>query len=669
MQSLARNGYTEAQVLQALQGLYAPRQITFRYELLDDDNTLLDELDNVLDGSITYDSLAEIKGTAGFTIAESPTSATAIDYLKHRIKPYVRLQIPALPVEGELVPATTYEEAVDNINTVLARWKFDELSGTTAHDEVLDLHPITSPSGQFNKTAVIEDEGRSLRLNNQTATVNRAGDFLNSRTAFSFAGWFQSETVGSDKLLFETTTSGSWADIQDMTWNDLNALTWDQIEALGAGSDPQNDTWDSIEATTLNWQDLGVWDNLLVTTISGMQCTFIGSTKNIKIRFYVNDIEVTATTPVNTQTTDRTFFVFTWTSGGDLVLYLNGEEVTRVPSAVTGGLENVGDLVIGSNFTGRIDDWMFTSGVLTPDAIHSLYVTGAGIGPAAGPDHTYVEWPQGIYLLSSPTREIDAGGVITRDVDAYDQTVVLDSEKTEDNYYVSSGTLYTDAIEEVLTTVTGIPSYSITRSTLTLPAQKVWDAGTSYLKILNDLLAAINYEPVFFDADGVAQVQPYIDPQSRAAEYTYDTGLTSVLIPEATQGLDLFKQYNRWVLIVSEPDRPLLKSTFTNTDPSSPTSTVNRGRIITQVKTEQDVADQTTLDAKVLQLAQEASQVYEELDFKTAIMPFHAHRDVIHVSYPQLAVEANYSETKWSYKLEAGAKMAHSARRIISLGS
>lgn len=666
MQSLARNGYTEEQVRVALQGLYAPRQITFRYDLLDENNIVIRSLPNVLSGSVVYDSLAEIKGTAQFALTERAEDAQ-IDYLKDRIKVWVRMMIPAIPVEGELIPATTYNDAVDNLNNVVARWKFDEIVGTTAHDEVLDLHPISSASGQFNKTAIIEDEGRSLRLNNQTATINHAGDFLNSRTAFSFAGWFQSETVGSDKLLFETTTAGSWGDLQDTTWNDLNLLTWDQIEALGAGSDPQNDTWDSIEATTLNWQDLGVWNNLLVTTISGMQCTFIGSTKNIKIRFYVNDTEVTATTPVNTQSLNRTFFVFTWTSGGDLILYLNGEEVTRVPSAITGGLENVGDLVIGSNFTGSIDDWMFTSGVLTPSAIHSLWVTGAGIGPAAGQDRTYVEWPQGVYLLSSPTREIDAGGVVIREVDAYDQSVVLQSVATEDNFYVSVGDLYTDAIEEILSTIIDLPSYSITRSTKALPAQKVWDAGTSYLQIVNDLLTAINYEPIFFDADGVAQVQPYIDPQSRTAEYTYDTGLTSVLVPEATQRLDLFNQPNKWVLIVSEPDRPLLKSTYTNIDPASPTSTVNRGRTITDVKTEQDVVDQATLDSKVAQLAQEASQVYEELEFKTAIMPFHAHRDVIHISYPQLGVEANYSETKWGYELEAGAAMTHNARRVIIL--
>jgi len=665
MQSLARNGYTEEQVRIALQGLYGPRQITFRYDLLDEDNTVVRSLSNVLSGSVAYDSLAEIKGTAKFMLTERAEDAR-IDYLKDRIKVWVRLMIPAIPTEGELIPATTYDGAVDNLNNVVARWKFDELSGTTYHDEVLDLHPITSASGQVNQTAVIEDEGRSLHLNNQTATVNRAGDFLNSRTAFSFAGWFQSETVGADKLLFETTTAGSWGDLQDMTWDQLNLLTWDQIEAQGAGTDPQNDTWDSIEASNLDWDDLGTWDNLLVTTISGMQCTFIGSTKNIKIRFYVNDTEVTATTPVNTQTTDRTFFVFTWTSGGDLILYLNGEEVTRVPSSITGGLENVGDLVIGSNFTGRIDDWMFTSGVLTEDAIHSLYVTGAGIGPAAGQDRTYVEWPQGVYLLSSPTREIDAGGVVIRDVDAYDQSVILQAEKTEDNFYVSANDVYTDVIAEILTDL-GITSFSITRSTKTLPAQKVWDAGTSYLQILNDLLTAINYEPVYFDADGVAQVQPYIDPQSRTAEYTYDTGLTSVLVPEATQRLDLFNQPNKWVLIVSEPDRPLLRSVYTNTDPASPTSTVNRGRTITDVKTEQDVVDQATLDSKVAQLAQEASQVYEELEFKTAIMPFHSHRDVLHISYPQLGVEANYSETKWGYTLEAGSAMTHNARRVIVL--
>lgn len=682
MQTLQRNGYTEEQVLKALQGLYGTRRIEFRYELLDSDHTLLRSLTNIQEGSVAYDGLKEIKGTASFTVVED--SENNINWLRHRIKPYVRLYMPPIPTEGSLNPATSYEEAVAQVKNKLAHWKFDDESTTQSDD--IDNHPFLletgafpADGGYFNQAGLVEDSGKSIRVPGSDDPYNgtvywyceNAGDFLNSRTALTFAGWFQSNTVGEDVVLLETTVAGSWSEYQSMTWDEINTLTWDEIEQSNAPGSGGNDTWDAIEASNQNWEDLGTWDDLLASTVTGLTITFNGANKSIVVKFFINSTEVTAETPLNTQTDQRTFFAFTWVSGGDLVLYVNGDEVTRVDSTVTGALENIGSLIVGGNssgaFNGYVDDWLFTSSVATPNTLRTLYVMGAAVGPGASPSRRFVEWPQGVYLLNSPTRQIDASGVITRSVEAYDQGSVLDSQYTEDNYYVGAGALYTDAIKEILDNITGVPYYNITPSALTLPAQKVWDAGTSFLKILNDLTSAINYEDIHFDADGTAIIRPYIDPQSRSSEYDYSSGLTSVLTPDASQTLDLYNQPNKWILIVSEPDRPSIKSTYTNNDPASPTSTVNRGRTITSVQTEQDVADQDVLNAKVQQLAQEASQIYEELEFQTALMPMHSHRDVYHVGYPGLGIDDEYNEVSWSYALQAGASMKHTARRIINL--
>jgi len=141
-----------------------------------------------------------------------------------------------------------------------------------------------------------------------------------------------------------------------------------------------------------------------------------------------------------------------------------------------------------------------------------------------------------------------------------------------------------------------------------------------------------------------------------------------VMVPSANQTLDLFNQPNKWVLIVNDPDRIVLKSTVTNDDPASPTSTVNRGRTISSFATEQDAADQFTLDQKAQKLAQESSQKYEELEFSTALMPIHSHNDIYMLSYPELGVQGKYTEVGWSYNLASGATMKHTARRVIQLG-
>src|SRR5690606_17652178 len=132
------------------------------------------------------------------------------------------------------------------------------------------------------------------------------------------------------------------------------------------------------------------------------------------------------------------------------------------------------------------------------------------------------------------------------------------------------------------------------------------------------------YEPLSFDENGIAIVKPYVSPADRPSEYTYADDEFSVLHPEMEQTLDLFNIPNRWVLVVSDPDWPFVKSTYTNTNPASPTSTVRRQRTITVYDDQQLAADQQTLDDKAARMAFESSQVYEEIELTTALMPFHS---------------------------------------------
>ena len=274
----------------------------------------------------------------------------------------------------------------------------------------------------------------------------------------------------------------------------------------------------------------------------------------------------------------------------------------------------------------------------------------------------FVEWPQGVFLLSSPKRKIDARGRVVREVAAFDQLQVY-SDELEPRYTVAAGANVVTAV----TTLLGAAEKIVSPSTKTLTVAKEWEPGTSKLRIINDLLDVINYESLSFDEDGRAIVQPYRSPQERGQEYEYATDTHGLIVPDVEQELDLFAIPNEWVVVVSDPDRPMLVSTYTNNDPGSPTSTVRRGRTITDHRTEQDAVDQATLDAKVARIAFEASQVYEAITFSTAMMPTHSGNDVYRLRYDPLAINAQYAEQSWSYELTAGAKMQHRARRVVSV--
>lgn len=282
------------------------------------------------------------------------------------------------------------------------------------------------------------------------------------------------------------------------------------------------------------------------------------------------------------------------------------------------------------------------------------------------PDGGIVEWPLGVFLLASPARGLEPVGIVKREVEAYDQLLVFQQDKVTDRYSIAAAVVYTTAIATLIASVGGITS-SIVPSALTLPAALEWEPGTPKLRILNDLLGAINYESAWFDESGRLVCRPYQSPAARASEYTYDDTNASVRTGSAEQTLDLFDIPNKWVGIVSEADRPALRAEYTNTNPASPTSTVSRGRTIPDVRTEEDAADLTTLEAKVARYAFEASQVFEGVKFDTAIMPFHSNADVFSLNIPGLALNAKYSEHTWAFDLKVGATMSHTVRRVVTV--
>lgn len=282
------------------------------------------------------------------------------------------------------------------------------------------------------------------------------------------------------------------------------------------------------------------------------------------------------------------------------------------------------------------------------------------------PDGGWVEWPQGLYLLSSPTRSLAVDRSVVRTVDAYDQLVVLSSDAVGDRYSIPAGQQFTSAIGAIIAN-SGIGS-SITASTLALPVTWDYEAGTSKLTILNDLLSAMNYRSAWFDENGILICEPYVLPSLRPIGYTYAADAGSVITGQIDQSLDLFNVPNKWVLTVSDTDQGSFSSTFVNSDPASPTSTESRGRTILSFNPGQSAADQATLDALTRKTAYESSQVYETESFTTAIMPMHSNADVLGVTIADLGLNvAKVEELSWSMPLQVGATMSHTVRRSTSI--
>lgn len=281
------------------------------------------------------------------------------------------------------------------------------------------------------------------------------------------------------------------------------------------------------------------------------------------------------------------------------------------------------------------------------------------------PDGGWAEWSLGIFLLSSPLR-VDQNQQIIRDVEAYDGLQVLKDDKFTSRYTIAAGTNYYTAVLNILTSA-GITKYNIQQTSLTLPNTREWEPGIEKLKAVNELLADLNYTPLWVEEYGFYTSYAYQTPQVRAAQYTYENNDLSIMHNGVNDSLDLFSIPNKWVIVSSNAETSPLTSTYTNTNANSPTSTVNRGRTIVDFRAIDTIADQASLDAHVQRLAFEASQVYGHVVFETAIMPMHSYNDILQLNYSYLGINDKYSEMSWTLPLAVGGKMKHEVRRVVQI--
>jgi hypothetical protein len=305
------------------------------------------------------------------------------------------------------------------------------------------------------------------------------------------------------------------------------------------------------------------------------------------------------------------------------------------------------------------------------------------VGVAEG----YAEWVLGTFRLSASTLRV-AGTPSDRPqkLDGYDLLIDYQETKILDRYVVAAGANPVSAAKTLSGLITSSSIGSVYYNAMsapptvtTLPAPMEWPPGTSYLTIINDLLASVNYTSLTITANGQPVSVPYVPPESSTTVWTYRVDRDSVIIPGVDTELDLFNVPNVWVGYVSEPDRPALRSVARNDDPSSATSTLSRGREIVQLVdtstlhlTEQTgpsgnlpAATQADLDALVLRARSESSTIYEQVKMSTGLMPFHGVGDAVGVDYG--AGLGNYREVSWSMELRAGGQMTHELRRAVTL--
>jgi len=276
-----------------------------------------------------------------------------------------------------------------------------------------------------------------------------------------------------------------------------------------------------------------------------------------------------------------------------------------------------------------------------------------------------VENPLGVFLPATVTpTETETSKIVK--LTAYDRCWRVKDTYAESSVYFASGTNYITAIESLLTAA-GIVLVVKTPTTATFPeAREDWQVGASYLDIVNELLEEISYNPLWFNSQGAAVLEPSSVPTAEHIEHTLDsTDVRSLLLPEISRETDIYSAPNVFLCICSSADKIApLTATAENTNPQSPLSIMRRGRRIMKVVRVNNIANQTALNAYAEKLRNDSMMSGETIKVTTALLPGYGVADVTAIRYGDLS--AICVEHEWEMELRVGGSMKHTLERVVA---
>lgn len=274
------------------------------------------------------------------------------------------------------------------------------------------------------------------------------------------------------------------------------------------------------------------------------------------------------------------------------------------------------------------------------------------------------KFPLGVFFLCSPQRQASTGS-IRRSIECYDMTLQIIDDKFTSRYKVSAGTLYTSAIQAILSSA-GISDAIVTASDKLLQTDIEYPVGMEKIDAVNQLLKAINYNNIYANQNGKLVCDPYENPLTRTIEASYATDKKSIIFSGVREELDIFKVPNKVVRYLDTADRATLIAEASNTDPSSILSIPSRGRTIVDVAPVNDIADQGTLN-NYTQRILEDYKIYQRIIVDTAAMPNHGNLDCLYIIDNELDIVGKYIEEAWHIDMSLGGHMTHTARKVMSL--
>jgi len=252
---------------------------------------------------------------------------------------------------------------------------------------------------------------------------------------------------------------------------------------------------------------------------------------------------------------------------------------------------------------------------------------------------------------------------VTMNVDLFDKTIILRDDTYGVAYGVAAGTNIITKVIEIIQS-TGETSIGLEGSTATLATGMVWDANTSKLKIVNDLLSASNYFALYCDGLGRYMATPYVAPDYRAVQYNFIDDADGMYLPAFTRNYDPFSVPNRYI-VIGKTDGAVEAVVKTAIDTSTSDYSYNsRGRWITLTETDVDYVDAANLQAIADRKLSDARQIAEKFTISHPRLGFGLN-DVVTFTNTKLGKTVRAVCQAQSYSLKTGGLISSQIRTVV----
>jgi hypothetical protein len=269
--------------------------------------------------------------------------------------------------------------------------------------------------------------------------------------------------------------------------------------------------------------------------------------------------------------------------------------------------------------------------------------------------------------IPTPIRFIEADGA---DVCSH-----LEEEIVQAPYTVASGTNYITEVISLIETVTFVDftgnarplRYEIPATDLTTPVDFTWPPQTSTLQIINDLLAGINFYPLFADGQAVLRSKERKLPWNDSTDVVYTTQAEPRLVVSPFVRRALRGQYPNQILAsVDDPAREVLTVSRANTDPNSLNSTAKTKPFLKTANTPH-IADATTQRAFADFELIWGSANADRATLTTSFDPRRTGREIYNLKIGGVEDDTLWVSFGWALSMRTGSLMLHDVGRASEL--